>query len=327
MKPSTCDDDRSTPFRRCRPYGVTLVEILAVVAVVAILTALALPAGSMVREGARRTQCVARQRQIGLALHQYEAVHRMFPFGGGMIASADASVWTTFSVQAHLLPYVGRQDVYDAVNFHDRFTADPLNGSTSLPNGTVSAVTVATFLCPSDPAAPFDHAGNNMRYCDTAGPDRRGQGALFSLFTTPAMRLMQRGAAHTVAFSERARGDGTRQRFTADKDVMLRFRFPSDLAGARLACTTVTSDPPSHASHVGYEQLFAGGSSTAYNHILTPNSSTPDCAEDLNLGGAFTARSYHPGGVNVLFADGHVEGFSDAVDPDLWFQAALVALP
>ena len=30
------------------------------------------------------------------------------------------------------------------------------------------------------------------------------------------------------------------------------------------------------------------------------------------------ARSLHPGGVNVLFCDGHVAFVRDAIDPRLW---------
>ena len=37
------------------------------------------------------------------------------------------------------------------------------------------------------------------------------------------------------------------------------------------------------------------------------------------------ARSYHPGGVNVVFADGHVDFYSDDVDLYLWQALSTVA--
>ena len=38
-----------------------------------------------------------------------------------------------------------------------------------------------------------------------------------------------------------------------------------------------------------------------------------------NMGTAYAAaRSRHPGGVNAVFVDGHVEFFSDNIDSNIW---------
>jgi prepilin-type N-terminal cleavage/methylation domain-containing protein/prepilin-type processing-associated H-X9-DG protein len=64
-----------TPSRR----GLTLVELLAVIAIIGLLMGLLLPAIQSARESARRSSCSSRLRQLGQACLQFEAANGMLP--------------------------------------------------------------------------------------------------------------------------------------------------------------------------------------------------------------------------------------------------------
>jgi prepilin-type N-terminal cleavage/methylation domain-containing protein len=92
-----------------RPRGFTIVELLVVVAILATLLGLLLPAVQTARESARRTSCGNNLRQIGLAAAGHEAARGRFPIG------SESRQWDTrpdfphqffrWSALAHLAPY------------------------------------------------------------------------------------------------------------------------------------------------------------------------------------------------------------------------------
>jgi len=61
--------------------GFTLIELLVVIAIIAVLIALLLPAVQQAREAARRSQCKNNLKQMGVALHNYHDMARLFPPG------------------------------------------------------------------------------------------------------------------------------------------------------------------------------------------------------------------------------------------------------
>ena len=118
-------------MRPARRVAFTLIELLTVIAIVALLMAILLPAISRMREGAARTACRNNLRQIGIAIHNFEQQHRAIPAEGGA-ATANGAPGNSASIFFHLLPYLEQQALLD--------------GSAGVPQNQRLAV----FLCPSD---------------------------------------------------------------------------------------------------------------------------------------------------------------------------------
>ncbi len=135
--------------RTTQRSGFTLIELLVVIAIIAILIALLLPAVQQAREAARRTQCRNNLKQIGLALHNYESAHRVFPIGFLDVLSTNAAARDGgWSWDAYLLPYIDQAPLYNTFNFNYHpfgSGADPAGN-----NVRGVATPLSAFKCPSD---------------------------------------------------------------------------------------------------------------------------------------------------------------------------------
>src|SRR5438046_1719901 len=99
-------------FRRStnRP-ALTLVELMAVIAIIATLAALILPAVQYSREVGRRFTCKNNLRQMALALHDFHAAQMHFPAGRDGVNDLDHS-WATW-----ILPHLEQGPIFDCYDF------------------------------------------------------------------------------------------------------------------------------------------------------------------------------------------------------------------
>ncbi len=306
--------------------GFTLIELLVVIAIIAVLIALLLPAVQAAREAARRSQCVNNLKQLGLAMHNYHDSLGTFPIGamgvrslaaGGKYPSGTAVGNARRTWAFMLLPYIEQGTIGNSINFS-------LSVNTNQ-NTTASIALIAVYLCPSDPnygsieMSPARRQGSyNVNWGNTTWQQ--------NLITTynPTVGIYPPGVTQSVPFMGAP--------FSQDKS----FGIPSITDGTSntllMAEVKIGADIPNGTQDHRGDIYNDDYDCAMFMTFTPPNTTFPDMISgDCNypyqqnppctsgkLPYFNAARGYHPGGVNALMGDGHVQFFKNTIAYTIW---------
>jgi prepilin-type N-terminal cleavage/methylation domain-containing protein len=131
--------------------GFTLVELLVVITIIGMLIALILPGVQMVREAARKAQCLNNLKQLGLALKNFESSMHHYP-PSSLYARTDLSstqAYESWSWLALLLPYLDAQVMYSSLQVNGGEPWQEASGTTGTPRQIARQQALSMFICPS----------------------------------------------------------------------------------------------------------------------------------------------------------------------------------
>jgi len=313
--------------QRCR-CGLTLTEMLLVIAIVGVLMAILLPALQSAREAARRAHCLNNTRQLALAMLSHASQQQTLPFGsrtwiGDSLPPGPGRYYSDQTWYRPILPFI------EAVSL-SMIVDDSVSFSTAV-NLPVRTTQNPVFVCPADkgrmsvegdPVLWPNDARLRGNYAVNWGNTNYGQtpkigvpflGAPFSYRTGRPLASVRDGLSATLLMAE----------VIMTEDVGS--GWPGPLGGDFMVAVGGQSFngwlPPNSA--VFDEAARVCPLEGQYNGIpgciLVPGSCCSVAQQEQGtLQASYCARSKHPGGVSASLCDGSVRFVSDAIDASVW---------
>ena len=302
---------------KTRRSAFTLVELLVVIAIIGILIGLLLPAVQAAREAARRSQCSNNLKQLGLGLHNYhDTFNSLPPRQGGPLWSNNGTLPPRHSAFVTLLPFLEQRARYDQImsgKFH-AWHGDINSGYVGI---------IGVFVCPSDGlysptmadrAAMYSPLNYGLcmgdHYQINFDPNRADQNirGLFGYLTYTRFSEIRDGMSNTIAMAEiLVAPEGPELGRAVAEDTTSPLNCRARLVGKRYVSGTLIGQGRCH----GQRWQDGRPGYCAVTTILPPNSAT--CSSQTS-NGIYSSASHHPGGVQVLMADGSVHFVSETID-------------
>lgn len=300
-----------------RRAGFSLIELLAVIAIIGFLVTLLTPAVQTAREASRRASCQSHLRQIGLALLSYESINRQFPIGAkqGVAGTHGISWWIG------ILPFLEQSSIYD------RFDMDaPDNGWVlkHFRNGQlVNGLRIDSMVCPSTPlstiypvgafqimmpsyvgiaGATADDSFREVRVSQCCVPLTNGEisagGVLLPNSAIDSKQITD-GASKTILVGETSD-------YALDASGTL-LRIDAAFSWGWILGTSVSGTPPNYSTPYPARNISTIRYAINERHYNLPGI-------HLDGGPNNPLVSAHPGGVDTLFVDGSIRFLCDDLD-------------
>ena len=321
--------------------GFTLVELLVVIAIIGVLIALLLPAVQAAREAARRSECVNRLKQIGVASHNLLDVYKTFPSAGndphphislglggnGVQPPDDQQIGWGYQ----LLPFMEQKAVYDD---HGPGINSQVLGTSYVPMAVVEKYVakqpVSFYFCPSR-RAPSTKAGRYLM--DYAS-------------SVPTAMDLQAPTAPVFDWKEYwCAWDHVKEEWDPNIQTSTEKNYPDQTGVSRFKCTAfgIIARTPYYGKATRPDQIVDGLSSTmmygekwlrpiaydtgdwwddrgwtgGYDPDIVRSTALPPRPDDDADDGTdpFAMGGAHPSGFNSCFGDGAVHFIAWEVDP------------
>ena len=276
--------------------GITLVEVVVVIAVVGVAAMLTLPAIQASQIFSRRVRCINNLKQIGLACHNYHDSTGSFPMSN--VEGEGHGVGHSQFVA--LLPFVEAVAVYNAFNF----SLEPW----SAVNDTVTRTRIGLYLCPDNRGGLEPADAKDVATLD-------GKGLSGSNQFTPVHYGANWGGGHDQSGAEFAETVGTFKGLIVPV-VTEAGKAAGVTRNIKIADVT---DGTSLTLMVG-EKL--DGDSWAVggwaNGEYDVHESPAYVGDDANSRKALTG-SPHSGGPNFLMGDGSVRPLAPEIEKSVWY--------
>ena len=275
-----------------------------------------LPAVQAAREAARRMHCSSNLKQIGVALHNYQAAVRTLPFGSGYPASGAASFTPTATEPrpvsgtwpTMLLPYLEETVLYDQIDF-----------TKYMQNQSATALTtvISVYLCVSDASAEnailsdryaVDNPGRAMGlwYTGSMGPTMPD----FCIFCSSQQPSPANYCCQGNDFGTSAPvGNGVGMFMRYHKSISL-----NDVTDGLSKTIMVGETLPRDCIFISAFGPNFNVSSTC----IPINTMETDQGQVTNWWRTSGFKSRHPGGANFCLADGSVRFIDEDIDFQLY---------
>jgi prepilin-type processing-associated H-X9-DG protein len=301
-----------------------------VIAIIAVLIALLLPAVQAAREAARRAQCTNNLKQLGLSVANYESANGAFPMamyqGPALGYGGYTGTWYAGSTAfVALLPYFEQTAMANAYNYSI--------ASYDLANRTVLASGIASLWCPSDPTISHGGPASNMSNFGTyiSGTQtvyRNSYGVSMGIWLNMAWPTPAPFNGSSLVSAAQGNGNGVFAYQSSNKLSMITDGTSNTIALGEIANGMI----PSAMGQTGYNIWAFSGYTVGESGVvagmygvnpwkrfgtgLLNYISYYDCA-GTNCGSpwaiAMSVGSFHPGGANVGMADGSVRFLKETI--------------